>query len=155
MQKTILIGLAGLVGTLANIAPAAAVGATAVLSLASAVAAIKIGTSGIGAALKAAFAPAKSGGGGAAKAANQAADAQREADALLTRLTQQIHDRTVNARDLIRAMNREMRGRRMSSGKRVGVSWQLADSLDEGQRAVASLFDADASSRMTPLLRGR
>jgi uncharacterized protein (TIGR02680 family) len=70
-------------------------------------------------------------------------------DALLTRLTQQIHDRTVNARDLIRAMNREMRGRRMSSGKRVGVSWQLADSLDDGQRAVVSLFDADAS-RLSP-----
>jgi uncharacterized protein (TIGR02680 family) len=70
-------------------------------------------------------------------------------DALLTRLAQQIHDRTVSARDLIRAMNSEMRGRRMSSGKRVGVSWQLADSLDDEQRAVASLLDADAS-RLSP-----
>jgi uncharacterized protein (TIGR02680 family) len=66
-------------------------------------------------------------------------------DALLTRLAQQIHDRTIDARDLIRAMNREMRNRRMSSGKRVGVSWQLADSLDEEQRAVVGLLDADAS----------
>ena len=70
-------------------------------------------------------------------------------DALLTRLAQQIHDRTVDARDLIRAMNAEMRTRRMSSGKRVGVSWQLADSLDEGQRAVTGLLDADAS-RLSP-----
>jgi uncharacterized protein (TIGR02680 family) len=70
-------------------------------------------------------------------------------DALLTRLAQQIHERTVSARDLIRAMNKEMRGRRMSSGKRVGVSWQLADSLDDEQRAVASLLDADAC-RLSP-----
>jgi uncharacterized protein (TIGR02680 family) len=70
-------------------------------------------------------------------------------DALLTRLAQQIHDRTVDARDLIRAMNKEMRGRRMSSGKRVGVSWQLADALDDEQRAVAGLLDADAS-RLSP-----
>jgi uncharacterized protein (TIGR02680 family) len=70
-------------------------------------------------------------------------------DALLTRLAQQIHDRTISARDLIRAMNSEMRGRRMSSGKRVGVSWQLADSLDDEQRAVTSLLDADAS-RLSP-----
>ena len=70
-------------------------------------------------------------------------------DALLTRLAQQIHDRTVDARDLIRAMNREMRTRRMSSGKRVGVSWRLADSLDDEQRAVTGLLDADAS-RLSP-----
>ncbi|MGH3246701.1 MAG: SbcC/MukB-like Walker B domain-containing protein, partial [Trebonia sp.] len=70
-------------------------------------------------------------------------------DALLTRLAQQIHDRTVDARDLIRAMNREMRMRKMSSGKRVGVSWQLADALDEEQRAVAGLLESDAT-RLAP-----
>ena len=70
-------------------------------------------------------------------------------DALLTRLAQQIHDRTIDARDLIRAMNKEMRGRRMSSGKRVGVSWQLADALDDEQRAVAGLLDSGAS-RLSP-----
>jgi uncharacterized protein (TIGR02680 family) len=70
-------------------------------------------------------------------------------DALLTRLAQQIHDRTVDARDLIRAMNREMRSRKMSSGKTVGVRWQLSDHLDEEQRAVCGLLDADAS-RLSP-----
>lgn len=70
-------------------------------------------------------------------------------DALLTRLAQQIHERTVDARDLIRAMNKEMRMRKMSSGKRVGVSWQLADTLDEEQRSVAGLLDSDAS-RLSP-----
>ena len=66
-------------------------------------------------------------------------------DALLTRLAQQIHDRTVDARDLIRSMNTEMRSRKMSSGKTVGVKWQLADHLDDEQRAVCSLLDAGAS----------
>ena len=66
-------------------------------------------------------------------------------DALLTRLAQQIHDRTVDARDLIHRMNTEMRSRRMSSGTTVGVRWQLADNLDDEQRAVCALLDADAS----------
>jgi len=70
-------------------------------------------------------------------------------DALLTRLTQQIHDRTVDARDLIRRMNTEMRSRKMSSGKTVGVKWQLADHLDDEQRAVCGLLDAGAS-RLSP-----
>lgn len=66
-------------------------------------------------------------------------------DALLTRLAQQIHDRTVDARDLIHRMNTEMRSRRMSSGTTVGVRWQLADQLDDEQRAVCALLDADAT----------
>jgi uncharacterized protein (TIGR02680 family) len=70
-------------------------------------------------------------------------------DALLTRLAQQIHDRTVDARDLIRRMNTEMRSRRMSSGKTVGVKWQLADHLDDEQRAVCALLDGGAS-RLSP-----
>jgi len=70
-------------------------------------------------------------------------------DALLTRLAQQIHDRTVDARDLIRRMNTEMRARKMSSGKTVGVKWQLADHLDDEQRAVCALLDAGAS-RLSP-----
>ncbi|MFG1874060.1 TIGR02680 family protein [Sphaerisporangium sp. NPDC049003] len=67
-------------------------------------------------------------------------------DALLTRLAQQIHDRTVDARDLIRRMNTEMRSRRMSSGTTVGVSWQQADHLEDEQRAVCGLLDADAAT---------
>ncbi|MFD3790891.1 TIGR02680 family protein [Streptomyces cyaneofuscatus] len=66
-------------------------------------------------------------------------------DALLTRLAQQIHDRTVDARDLIRRMNTDMRKRTMSSGTTVGVSWLLADHLDDEQRAVCTLLDADAA----------
>ena len=70
-------------------------------------------------------------------------------DALLARLAQQIHERTVDARDLIGRMNIEMRSRKMSSGKTVGVRWLLADVLDDEQRAVCGLLDADAS-RLNP-----
>ena len=70
-------------------------------------------------------------------------------DALLARLAQQIHERTVDAKDLIGRMNTEMRSRKMSSGKTVGVRWLLADGLDDEQRAVCGLLDADAS-RLNP-----
>lgn len=66
-------------------------------------------------------------------------------DALLGRLAQQIHERTIDARDLIGQMNTEMRKRRMSSGATVGVRWALADSLDDEQRAVCKLTEKDAS----------
>jgi phage-related protein len=67
---------AGLIATLVNIVPAAAIATTALLSVAQAAAVIKIGTGGIGAAFKAAFAPAASGGGAAAGATHKVADAE-------------------------------------------------------------------------------
>ncbi|MEU5844362.1 TIGR02680 family protein [Rhodococcus sp. NPDC047139] len=66
-------------------------------------------------------------------------------DALLTGLAQQIHERTVDARDLIARMSTEMRQRHMSSGNTIGVHWVLADHLDEQARAVCKLLDRDAS----------
>ncbi|MFC4856689.1 TIGR02680 family protein [Actinophytocola glycyrrhizae] len=66
-------------------------------------------------------------------------------DALLGRLAQQIHERTIDARDLIGRMASEMRTRRMSSGAGVGVHWELADSLDEEGRAVSRLLERHAS----------
>ncbi len=62
-------------------------------------------------------------------------------DTLLGSLAGQIHQRTIDARDLVDAMDREMRSRRMSSGVSVGVGWQLADDLDEEQRAVCKLLE--------------
>ncbi|HET8994302.1 MAG TPA: TIGR02680 family protein [Rhodococcus sp. (in: high G+C Gram-positive bacteria)] len=67
-------------------------------------------------------------------------------DALLTGLSQQIHERTVDARDLIGRMGTEMRQRHMSSGTTIGVHWVLADHLDERARAVCKLLDRDASA---------
>ncbi|WP_291410702.1 TIGR02680 family protein [Actinophytocola sp.] len=70
-------------------------------------------------------------------------------DALLGRLAQQIHERTIDARDLIGRMSTEMRARRMSSGATIGVHWELADTLDDGQRETCRLLDRDAS-RLSP-----
>ncbi|AOW92722.1 TIGR02680 family protein [Rhodococcus sp. WMMA185] len=67
-------------------------------------------------------------------------------DALLTGLAQQIHERTIDARDLIARMGAEMRKRRMSSGNTVGVHWVLADNLDDDARAISKLLDRDASA---------
>lgn len=67
-------------------------------------------------------------------------------DALLTGLAQQIHERTVDARELIAKMGAEMRERHMSSGSTIGVHWVLADNLDESARAVSKLLDRDASA---------
>jgi phage-related protein len=69
--------IAGLAAMLAEIAPAAATAASGMLMMASAAAAIKIGTSGIGGAIKAAFADAPAAAGAATNAAQQYADAQR------------------------------------------------------------------------------
>ncbi|MDT5026008.1 MAG: hypothetical protein QOE61_2434, partial [Micromonosporaceae bacterium] len=62
-------------------------------------------------------------------------------DTLLSALARQIHQRTIDARDLVEAMDREMRARRMSSGVSIGVGWQLADDLDEDQRAISKLLE--------------
>ena len=67
-------------------------------------------------------------------------------DALLTGLAQQIHERTIDARDLIARMGAEMQERRMSSGSTIGVHWVLADNLDDNARSIAKLLDRDASA---------
>ncbi len=78
-------------------------------------------------------------------------DAERRIleDALLTGLAQQIHERTVDARELIALMGSEMKERRMSSGNTIGVHWVLADALDDDARAVSKLLDRDASALST------
>ncbi|MBJ8337599.1 TIGR02680 family protein [Antrihabitans sp. YC3-6] len=75
-------------------------------------------------------------------------DAERRIleDALLTGLAQQIHERTMDARDLIAQMGSEMKQRRMSSGNTIGVHWVLADSLDDTARAVSKLLDSDSAT---------
>jgi hypothetical protein len=64
-------------------------------------------------------------------------------DALLTQLARQIHHRTIESRDLVDGMDKQMRLRRMSSGLTVGVGWQLADDLDTEAREICRLLDRD------------
>lgn len=86
-------------------------------------------------------------------------DAERRIleDALLTQLARQIHQRTVESRDLVKTMDAQMRGRRMSSGLTVGVGWQLADDLDADQREVCGLLERDparlSAAQLTTLRR--
>jgi uncharacterized protein (TIGR02680 family) len=62
-------------------------------------------------------------------------------DALLGQLAGQIHQRTIESRDLVDAMDTHMQARRMSSGLTVGVGWRLADDLDPDQRDVCKLLE--------------
>jgi uncharacterized protein (TIGR02680 family) len=64
-------------------------------------------------------------------------------DALLGQLARQIHTRTIEARDLVKGMDEQMRSRRMSSGLTVGVGWRVSDELDSEQREVCKLLDRD------------
>ncbi|MFJ8954924.1 TIGR02680 family protein [Streptomyces sp. NPDC102381] len=67
-------------------------------------------------------------------------------DGLLTGLAQQIHDRTVAARDLVASMDADTRARPMSSGTTVGITWIVSDTLTDSQRAINKLLDKDASA---------
>lgn len=126
--------VAGLVATLQQIAPAAAVGVSAVLAVASATAAVKIGTSGIGDALSAAFAPATgSGASAAASAASGIEAAQKQigrAKEALLRTTEDAAERTAQA------------DRRIADAER-----QLADTRTEAARntrdALAGVVQAE------------
>ncbi|MFI7337172.1 TIGR02680 family protein [Streptomyces sp. NPDC050085] len=66
-------------------------------------------------------------------------------DGLLTGLAQQIHDRTVAARDLVKNMDADTRAKPMSSGTTVGIKWVISDALTDSQRAVNKLLDKDAA----------
>jgi hypothetical protein len=67
-------------------------------------------------------------------------------DGLLTGLAQQIHERTIAARDLVTSMDADTRSKPMSSGATVGIRWVVCDALTDSQRAVNKLLDKDASS---------
>ncbi|MEU3556372.1 TIGR02680 family protein [Streptomyces fragilis] len=66
-------------------------------------------------------------------------------DGLLTGLAEQIHDRTVAARDLVKSMDADTRSKPMSSGTTVGINWVISDALTDSQQAVNKLLDKDAS----------
>jgi uncharacterized protein (TIGR02680 family) len=67
-------------------------------------------------------------------------------DALLSAMCRQLNTRTTAARDLVRQMDRAMRDRKMSSGKTVGVSWELHDDLSPEQRKVVRLLEFDPAN---------
>ncbi|WP_326812483.1 TIGR02680 family protein [Streptomyces scopuliridis] len=66
-------------------------------------------------------------------------------DGLLTGLAQQIHDRTIAARDLVNSMDADTRSKPMSSGTTVGIRWVVSDALTDSQQAVNKLLDKNAT----------
>ncbi|MFC1434273.1 hypothetical protein ACEZDB_26900 [Streptacidiphilus sp. N1-3] len=142
--------ISGLIATLVNIVPAAAIATTALLSVAQAGAAIKIGTSGVGSALKAAFSgtPSSGGGGGggqsAADAARQQADAERTlADAQRSELTAQQNlsaARKQAVRDL-QDMNNQLKDGQLDQRR---ATLDLQEAQEKLAQVKASGADADS-----------
>lgn len=148
--------VAGLVATLEQIAPAAAVGVPAVLGIVSAVAAVKLGTSGIGDAIKAGFAPVKAAAGGAATATNAVADAQRTLKDAITQAAyanQQALRRVSDAeRDLADAQKASLAAQKAVTAARAEATRQLQDQNNQladaklsERQAVLDVKDAEAN----------
>lgn len=137
---------AGLVATLVDIVPAAAIATTALLSVAQAAAVIKIGTSGIGSALKAAFADPTGGGGGggAGKSVTQLADAERTlADAQRSELTAQQNlssARKQAVRDL-QDMNNQLKDGQLDQRR---ATLDLQEAQEKLQQVKSTGADADS-----------
>ncbi len=67
-------------------------------------------------------------------------------DSLLSALAQQIHARVLAARDLVAAMDADMRSKPMSSGMAIGISWVPSDRRTEQQATVSRALERDAAS---------
>ncbi|MFJ4201550.1 hypothetical protein ACIP2Y_18205 [Streptomyces sviceus] len=125
--------MASLGQALIQMGPAAAVAAPAVLSLATAFAAVKVGTSGIGDAFKAAFAPAVSSGNAAASATHRVEDAQRS----LAKAQQGVKDAEVRA-----AEARVQAARQISDAQR-SLKSTVQDVADANRRAAQQVAQAE------------
>nr|WSY53808.1 hypothetical protein OG999_29315 [Streptomyces sp. NBC_00886] len=125
--------LASLGQSIIAMGPAAALAAPAVLSLGAAFAAIKLGTSGIGDAFKAAFAPAVSSGAAATASTNRVADAQRA----LAKAQQGVRDAEVNAAQARVKAARDIQDAQQS------LKSTVQDVADSNRRAAESVASAE------------
>jgi phage-related protein len=125
--------IASLGQSLISMGPAAALAAPAVLSLASAFTAVKLGTSGIGDAFKAAFAPATKSASAAATATHQVESAQRS----LAKATQAVKDAEVNAAAARVKAARDIRDAQQN------LKSTVSDVADSNRRAAESVASAE------------
>ncbi|MFE3031585.1 hypothetical protein ACFXKY_08040 [Streptomyces canus] len=125
--------MASLAQQIAAMGPAAAVAAPAVLSLATAFAAVKVGTSGIGDAFKAAFAPATSSAGAATKSTRTLENAQRS----LAKAQQGVKDAEVRA-----AEARVQAARQVEDAQR-SLKNTVQDVADANRRAAQQVASAE------------
>ncbi|MGW5175908.1 hypothetical protein ACWERY_16290 [Streptomyces sp. NPDC004082] len=125
--------LASLGQSIAAMGPAAALAAPAILSLGAAFAAIKIGTSGIGDAFKAAFAPATKSAGAAESATRRVESAQRS----LAKAQQAVKDAEVNAAEARVRAARDIRDAQQN------LKNTIQDVADANRRAAQSVTAAE------------
>lgn len=125
--------VASLVQSLAAMGPAASVAAPAVLSLAAAFAAVKVGTSGIGDAFKAAFEPAEKSAKSAASATHAVENAQRS----LAKAQQGVKDAEVRA-----AEARVQAARQIEDAQR-DLKNTVQDVADANRRAAQQVASAE------------
>jgi phage-related protein len=136
--------LASLGQALIQMGPAAALAAPAVLSLGAAFAAVKLGTSGIGDAFKAAFAPATKSAGAAESATRRVESAQQS----LAKAQQAVKDAEVNAAAARVKAARDIQDAQQNLKNTIS---DVADSNRRGAESVASaerdLADAQRAAR--------
>ncbi|MGQ4402538.1 hypothetical protein ACN6K4_003320 [Streptomyces hayashii] len=125
--------IASLVQSIVAMGPAAAIAAPAVLSLATAFAAIKVGTSGIGDAFKAAFAPAEKSANAAAKSTHTLENAQRS----LAKAQQGVKDAEQRA-----AEARVQAARQIEDAQR-SLKGTVQDVADANRRAAQQVASAE------------
>lgn len=125
--------LASLGQALISMGPAAALAAPAVLSLGAAFAAIKLGTSGIGDAFKAAFAPAVKSAGQAESATRRVESAQRS----LAKAQQAVKDAEVNAAEA------RVKAARDIQDAQQNLKNTVQDVADSNRRAAESVAGAE------------
>jgi phage-related protein len=125
--------MASLGQALIQMGPAAALAAPAVLSLGAAFAALKLGTSGIGDAFKAAFAPAAKSAGAAETATRRVESAQRS----LAKAQQAVKDAEVNA-----AAARVKAARDIQDAQQ-NLKNTVSDVADANRRAAESVASAE------------
>ncbi|RCG27112.1 TIGR02680 family protein [Sphaerisporangium album] len=76
-------------------------------------------------------------------------------DELLAGLAQQIFDRVLVAKDLVKGMDADTRSRPMSTGTTVGIRWVVSDRITDLQREVSALLEQDGhgADRLAELRR--
>ena len=125
--------LASLGQSLAAMGPAAALAVPSILSLATAFAAVKVGMSGVGAAFKAAFAPAAASAGGAASAVRQVENAERS----LAKAQQAVKDAEINA------AKARIKAARDIKDAQLDLKNTVQDVADANRRAARQIADAE------------
>lgn len=142
--------VAGLVTWLENVAPAAAIAATGAFALGSALGALKIGTSGVGAAIGAIFAPATGGGGGGGGGGGRAAAAATHAYADAQRNLRDVIEQTAQSnRDAVRQVTSAERDLGDAQKAAKQAQDDLVQAREDAARQLRDMNDSLADAKLS------